>query len=87
MMNWGSGGVQNMMGMMGFMGFGMLMWLVVVAAVIGVVVYFVIRTTRRDSTFSGIRSSHREPMDILRERYAKGEIDRDTYERMKNDLR
>lgn len=76
-----------MMGMMGFMGIGMLMWLIVIAAVIGLVVYFVIRATRRDSAFSGIRSSHQESMDILRERYAKGEIDRDTFERMKNDLR
>lgn len=28
----------------------------------------------------------RSPMDILRERYAKGEIDQETFERMKRDL-
>lgn len=83
MMNWNGGGMPHMMG---FMGFGMLIWLVVVAAVIGLVIYFVIRATRRTSAFSGFQTSHKEPLDILRERYARGEIDRDTFERMKDDL-
>jgi len=76
-----------MMGMMGLMGVGMLLWLVVVAVVIGLVVYFVIRGTRRNSAFSGFQSSHREPLDILRGRHARGEINKDTFDRMNDDLR
>ncbi|MEJ2480358.1 MAG: SHOCT domain-containing protein [Acidihalobacter sp.] len=30
---------------------------------------------------------HDTALELLRERYARGEIDRDTYERMRNDLR
>jgi len=87
MMNGSNGGMQHIMGMMGFMGVGMFLWLIVVAAVIGLVVYFVIRATRRTSAFSGFQTSHREPLDILRERYARGEIDKEKFNRMKDDLR
>lgn len=35
----------------------------------------------------GPRRQGETPLDILKKRYARGEIDRETFERMRNDLR
>jgi putative membrane protein len=35
---------------------------------------------------SGARSEGKRHLDILKERYARGDIDRDTYERMRREL-
>lgn len=37
-------------------------------------------------TGGGAPPSNRSPLEILRERYAKGEIDQETYDRMKKEL-
>ena len=48
----------------------------------GVVIYIVIRSMRnRDSAGVG-----ETPLDIIKERYARGEITKDEYDRMKRDL-
>jgi len=49
--------------------------------IIGLVVWAVVKATRPNSTGSGDRA-----LGILKERYARGEIDRDTYESMRHDL-
>lgn len=67
-----------MWGMMGFMGLGMIFWIVILA----LVVYFIVRLVRRQTVHGG-RS---DALRILEERYARGEIDRDTFNRMKDDF-
>ncbi len=64
------------------MGFGMLLfWGLAIAAIVLVI-----------KVLSGPRSSHlydqaeKTALDILRERYARGEIDRDEFEQKKRDL-
>jgi putative membrane protein len=59
------------------MGFG---WIVPLA-VLGLIVWAIV-TARRSSGSGG----GDKPLDILKERYARGEIDRETYESMRRDL-
>jgi len=61
----------------GGMGFG---WLIPLA-VIGLIVWAVVSATRSNPPAGGDRA-----LGILKERYARGEIDRDTYESMRRDL-
>ncbi len=58
-----------------------LWWTVILIAVVAVVV-FAMSGGRR-----GGGSSGPSPVQVLKRRYANGEIDRDTYERMLEDLR
>lgn len=58
-------------------GFGLLFWIVAIVLIVALVI-----------GLSGRNSSRDKPSarDILKERYAKGEIDREEYERKMNDL-
>ena len=73
----------NMMG--GWGGFGILGWLSMLAfwvlLILGVIA--LIRYFAR----SGQSSEDKTPLDILKERYARGEINKKEFEEMKNDLR
>jgi putative membrane protein len=62
------------------MGFGWIFWLVLIA----IVVWAVFRIT--GSTQGGRNSDRKDPIQILKERYAKGEIEKDEFERMKREL-
>lgn len=64
-MTWGYGGV--------------FMWLILLV-LIGVAVYFVIRSDK------GRGWGGETPLEILKKRYARGEITQDEYDRMKKDL-
>lgn len=74
-------------GMMRWPGFyyggwiGMLFW----ALIIGLGVYWLVTTSARQPVFYG-RSEARDPIDILKERYARGEITKEQFEEMKRDL-
>ena len=71
----------GMMGDWGFMGFGLILWLAILVAVIAAVLWFV-----RSSQSNAPSERHPDGLDILNERYARGEIDREEYLRKKRDL-
>lgn len=58
------------------------MWIIVLI-VIGVLVYFVVQSQNKKSQTPTQNESH---LDILKRRYAKGEIAKEEYEKMKKDL-
>jgi uncharacterized membrane protein len=59
------------------------MWILLVALV-AVVVWLVVRSNRQGK--SALGSQGFSPLDIVKQRYAKGEISRDEYETLKRDL-
>jgi putative membrane protein len=59
--------------------FGFLFW----AAIIALVVWVVVRLTRRGVSTGG---GGQTALDIARERYARGEITREQFEQIKKDL-
>lgn len=61
---------------------GMWLWWVLLLFVVGAVVWFAAYAGRR-----GSRPREDSPEEVLKRRYAKGEVDRDTYDRMLTDLR
>ncbi len=83
---WGYG-PWGMMGGWGYGGYGafnMLLWPIILIAIIVGVVWFV----RKDSATDGQTPPTRRPsgLDVLEERYARGEIGRDEYLEKKRDL-
>ncbi len=71
--------------MMGSWMFGGWWMIIVWLVVIGLVVWGVVTLTRRRGPESG-SGEKRSAMDIARERYAKGEISKEEFERIKKDL-
>lgn len=73
-----------MWGWDGHMGWGWtgLSWIIFLLF-IGAVVWFAATATRRNSC----RQQEETPEQVLKRRYAKGEVDRETYQRMLDDLR
>jgi len=70
--------------MMGYGGYGgMFMWLIWIF-IGGVIIYFVI--DRMKNSQKTDNSSAESPLDILKKRYAKGEITKQEFEKLKNDL-
>ena len=59
------------------------MWLIVLVLV-GVVIYYLLQISRSKGSDGSIIET---PLDILKKRYAKGEIDKEEFERKKNDLK
>lgn len=61
---------------------GPLFWIVV----IGVIVYAIAMRSRRPPGGPGMTGPEETPLDILKKRYARGEITREQFELMKRDL-
>ena len=71
-------------GMMGYGGYGGVYMGLIIIIVIAVIVYLVYnRNTGAGDTLGGHRES---PMDILKTRYAKGEISKEEFDQLKRDL-
>ena len=81
MMGWGSQGY----GMWGMGGFGSIMmilfWGLIIVGIILLVRYFTLGHGGSTSM-----KKERDPLEILRERYARGEIDKREFEEMRKDL-
>ena len=64
------------------MGWWIVVWMVVFwGALIALIVWGIKRLTER-----GDSSQKRNPLDVVKERYAKGEITREEFEQLKKDL-
>ena len=61
---------------------GGFMWLIVLVLV-GVVIYFLLQVLKSKGSDGSIIET---PLDILKKRYAKGEIDKEEFDRKKKDL-
>ena len=77
----GPGGWGHMMHY-GFGYGGMFMWIIFLI-VIGLLIYFFVQLQKTKGQTPTQNESH---LDILKKRYAKGEIAKEEYERMKKDL-
>jgi len=81
---------------MGYLGYGMMGWWfpggLLALALVGVLLYFLLRQTRqgkgagREERLGEPPSRDMDPIDILKARYAKGDISRKEYEQMKKEL-
>jgi len=68
----------------GGMWFGPFIWLLIIGVIIWVVITFTNNSRRRDQNNN---FPHQESaLDILKKRYAKGEITKEEFEQMKRDL-
>jgi len=61
---------------------GMFMWIIFVL-VVGLLVYFILQAQKAKG---GRLPENEHPLDILKRRYAKGEITKEVYEGMRRDL-
>ena len=61
---------------------GMFMWIIFLI-VIGLLVYFIVQSLK---TKDQMPMQNESPLSILKRRYAKGEINKEDFDRMKRDL-
>ncbi|MDZ7742457.1 MAG: SHOCT domain-containing protein [Bacteroidota bacterium] len=65
------------------MGLGMGWWWIIGIVLAVIIVWLVFRTTNRSNSSD---TSRKSALDILKERYARGEIDKAEFEERKKDL-
>ena len=85
-MMWGYGGY----GGSGWFGsvFMVFIWILIIAAIIALIKWLLGSSRNKHETYSHapIASSSTRALDILKERYAKGEISKEQFETMKRDI-
>lgn len=69
----------------GWMALGSILMLIFWGGIIALIVWAIIRFTRHE-TSGNTSSSGRNPLDIAKERYARGEITKEQFEQIKRDL-
>lgn len=69
-------------GMFGGMGFGWILWIVIIA----VIVWLVLQSNNKNQSKNNSSVIQDTPLDILKKRYAKGEISKEKFDQMKKDL-
>lgn len=67
------------------MGFGMGWWWIIGLIIVVIIVWLVVKAINQ-SNQANTQPSDKSPLDILKERYAKGEIDKKEFEERKKDL-
>ena len=82
----GYGGYSGMMGGYGFNPMGMILSLVLWALVITGIVFLVLWLARTANHGTSVMGSNGSPLDILKTRYAKGEITKEQFDAIKRDL-
>jgi len=65
----------------GMMWYGWIFWIII----IGIVVYLIVKLANRGSAGSN-NQMNETPLDILKKRYARGEISKEEFESTKKDL-
>ena len=78
MRGWENGHMMNY----GFGYGGMFMWILFLI-ILGVAIYFIVQSTKSKNV-SG--QSQETPLDVIKKRYAKGEITKEEFDRMKKEL-
>ncbi len=76
-------------GMGWWMLWGGLMMIFFWGAIVGLIVWAIQSMTRRESSQEDVRQigpSGRSPLDIAKERYARGEVGREEFEKIKRDV-
>jgi putative membrane protein len=73
-----------MMNEFGGHGWGMGWWWIIVLIIVVAVIWIVVKSMNRNSTTS--QESKKTALEILKERYAKGEIDKQEFEDLKKEL-
>jgi putative membrane protein len=61
---------------------GMFMWIIFLV-VLGVAIYFIVQTLKNKNISGDVQET---PLSIMKKRYAKGEITKEEFDRMKKDL-
>ncbi len=61
-------------------GFMWLFWIVL----LGIIIFFLVNRSKRTIPTAGM--TEEKPLDFLKKRYAKGEIDKEEFERLKKDI-
>ena len=66
------------------MGLGMVWWWVIGILLVALIIWLIVRASNRNAGRS--QSYGKSPLDVLKDRYARGEIDKEEFERKKKDL-
>jgi putative membrane protein len=80
----------NMMERWGMGGFGgffiIIFWIIIIIGAIYLIKRLMQKTQNKDGSSDRVSRSKPQPIEILKERYAKGEIDKKEFEEKKRDL-